>query len=182
MSAQAPFLHRTVVMHGPESTGKSVIAERLAKRFGSVWVPEYGREYCEIHGTDCTAQDLLNIAEGQDKAIDAAGQTTDGMIFSDTDALLTEVWSHMMLGHSCFKPNPPRISGALYLLTDIDTPFVDDGLRVYGADDARKAFFKLSEDSLKAYGVDYVCLSGGWSERETTAIAAVEARFGVRPS
>ncbi|MCP2671509.1 AAA family ATPase [Maricaulaceae bacterium EIL42A08] len=173
----APYRARTIVTHGPESTGKSTLAETLAAHFGGILVPEYGREYCEIHGTDCDAQDLLNIAAGHNAAVDAAGRKTDGMIFSDTDALLTEVWSHMMLGESCFKAAPPRISGALYLLTDIDTPFVQDDLRVYGEDASRQHFFALSEAALKQYGVDYVKISGSWAEREAAAIAAVEARF-----
>ncbi len=177
MRTTAPFQARTVVLHGPESTGKSVLSKTLADRFGGVWVPEYGRTYCEIHGTDCDAQDLLNIAAGQDAAIDAAGRQSDQLIISDTDALLTEVWSKMMLGESCFSTTPPRVSGALYLLTDIDTPFVQDDLRIYCQDDSRRRFFELSEQTLKAYGVAFQRLSGDWDQRETTAVASVAARF-----
>jgi NadR type nicotinamide-nucleotide adenylyltransferase len=177
MTTLPAFKTRTIVLHGPESTGKSVLSEKLAQLFGGVFVPEYGRTYCEIHGTDCDAQDLLNIAAGQDAAVDEAAGLTSGLIVSDTDALLTEVWSLMMLGESCFKAAPPRVSGALYLLTDIDTPFVQDELRVYGDHEARLRFFELSEAALKQYGVDYVRLSGGWEQREATARAAIEAQF-----
>jgi NadR type nicotinamide-nucleotide adenylyltransferase len=177
MTATPEFRARTVVLHGPESTGKSVLSERLAERFGGVFVPEYGRTYCEIHGADCDAQDLLNIAAGQDAAIDEAGRQTAGLIVSDTDALLTEVWSLMMLGESCFKDAPPRVSGALYLLTDIDTPFIQDDLRVYGGFEDRQRFLELSEAALKQYGVDYVRLSGSWAQREAAACAAIESRF-----
>ncbi len=177
MSVNPDFRARTIVLHGPESTGKSVLAERLAQRYAGVWVPEFGRTYCEIHGTDCSAQDLLNIAAGQNAAVDKACAATKGLVFSDTDALLTEVWSLMMLGESCFKDAPPRASGALYLLTDIDAPFIDDGLRVYGDDDSRTRFFALSKAALDQYGVDYVHLKGGWEEREDAAHAAIKAYF-----
>ena len=40
-----------VCFHGAESTGKSVLAQRLQQRFGWPWVAEYGREYAETHGT-----------------------------------------------------------------------------------------------------------------------------------
>ena len=50
---------RTIVLHGVESTGKSVLAERLARHFGTVWVPEYGRSYAETHGVDMDEADLL---------------------------------------------------------------------------------------------------------------------------
>ena len=53
-----------VALHGPESTGKSTLAAALARRFGTVWVPEYGRTYCEEHGTDLTMADMIAIAEG----------------------------------------------------------------------------------------------------------------------
>ncbi len=177
MTQATPFRARTVVIHGPESTGKSTLAEKLASQFGGICVPEYGREYCEIHGTDCDAQDLLNIAAGQNAAIDAAGRRSGELIISDTDALLTEVWSQMMLGESCFTAAPPRASGSLYLLTDIDTPFVQDELRVYGEEESRRRFFELSEAALAHYGVNYVKISGSWETREQTAVEAVKAHF-----
>lgn len=177
MSAPAPFKDRTIVLHGPESTGKTVLAQRLAARFGGVAVPEYGRAYCELHGVDCNADDLLNIAAGQDAAIDAAGRECPGLIVSDTDALLTEVWSKMMLGESCFKAAPPRVSGALYLLTDIDTPFIHDALRVYSDEASRRCFFDLAKAALEQCEVDCVTISGDWAQRETIAAQAVFDRF-----
>jgi len=41
-----------VVFLGAPSTGKSTIAERMAKEFFTVWMPEYGREYWEKHQVD----------------------------------------------------------------------------------------------------------------------------------
>ena len=37
----------TVVLIGAESTGKTSLCERLAARFHTVWVPEFGREHWE---------------------------------------------------------------------------------------------------------------------------------------
>jgi nicotinamide mononucleotide transporter len=61
--------HDPVCFHGAESTGKSVLAERLRRRFGWPWVPEYGRAYAERHGTHFTMDDLLAMAEGQNAAM-----------------------------------------------------------------------------------------------------------------
>ena len=168
---------RTIVLHGPESTGKSTLGKRLAQRYGGMFVPEFGRVYCETFGTECSAQDLLNIAEGQDAAIDAARERAAPLIMSDTDAILTEVWSHMMLGRSAFTAKPPRAAGHLYLLTDIDQPWINDGTRVYGKDEERRKFFDLSEAALREYDLDFVHLKGSWEAREATACAAIEARF-----
>ena len=38
---------KRICLHGPESTGKSTLATRLAAHFGCEVVPEYGRAYCE---------------------------------------------------------------------------------------------------------------------------------------
>ena len=60
--------------HGAESTGKSVLADKLSQELGVPWVPEYGRTYCEERGTDLVMDDLLAIAEGQQAAVDAVDQ------------------------------------------------------------------------------------------------------------
>jgi hypothetical protein len=43
---RAYFVHR-VVLIGAESTGKTTLAQQLAERFDTTWVPEYGREHWE---------------------------------------------------------------------------------------------------------------------------------------
>jgi len=165
-----------IVLHGPESTGKSVLGQKLAKRLNGAYVPEYGRTYCEMHGHDCNAHDLTQIANGQIKAIEAAVLGGAELVISDTDAVLTDVWAEMMLGHSLYEGRPP-ISGAFYLLTDIDVPFVDEPVRVYGADEERRIFFTKSQSILDRLGIDYVTLSGDWAVREASALAAIQDRF-----
>ena len=90
---------RTIVLHGVESTGKSVLAERLARHFGTVWVPEYGRSYAETHGVDMDEADLLLIGRTQAEMIEAAKSRADHVLFADTDALMTAAWAAMMIGH-----------------------------------------------------------------------------------
>ena len=171
-----PYFTRTIVLHGPESTGKSVLGQTLADKLGGAYVPEFGRTWCELYGTECSAQDLRNIAAGQAAGVEAARRTAEGLVFSDTDGLITEVWSQMMLGRSVFDP-APEPEGDLYLLTDIDQPWIDDGTRVYGDDADRRRFMDLSIEALERRGVDYVRLSGDWDVRERTALAVIRDRF-----
>jgi len=166
----------TLVLHGPESTGKSTLGETLARRLGGLYVPEYGRTYCEIHGNSCDEQDLLNIAQGQQDAIARAVQTGARLVIADTDAVLTDVWAEMMLGCSLFAGQPP-VSGDFYLLTDIDVPFVDEPVRVYGAADARQMFFDKSQAILTRLGLAHVRLSGSWEARQAQAVDAICARY-----
>ena len=84
-------LIKKVVFLGAPCTGKSTLAEACAKRFNTVWVPEYGREYWEKHQVDrrLSIPDLNMIAQGhimqeEKKALDARG-----VLFIDTNALTT---------------------------------------------------------------------------------------------
>jgi len=40
-----PYFAKTVCVYGPESTGKTVLSEKLAARLGASWVPEMARLY-----------------------------------------------------------------------------------------------------------------------------------------
>ena len=71
--------------HGAESTGKSVLIEKLGREFGLSWVPEYGRAYAQAHGTEFTMDDLLAMAEGQDVAMREAAASKPALLLLDTD-------------------------------------------------------------------------------------------------
>ncbi|WP_066656311.1 MULTISPECIES: AAA family ATPase [unclassified Sphingomonas] len=165
---------RTIVMHGVESTGKSVLAERLARHFGSVWVPEYGRAQAEVHGVEMDAADLTLIGEAQTAMIAAWKRWATRYLFVDTDALMTAAWARMMLGSA---PDAllthPRAE--LYLLLEPDVAWVDDGTRIYGADASRAKFAELCRAVLDETGVHWVAIRGDWDARFDGAVAAIEA-------
>lgn len=56
---------RKVAVIGPESTGKSTLCRQLAAHYQTMWVPEYARDYLQVHGTPYTYENLLEIAKGQ---------------------------------------------------------------------------------------------------------------------
>jgi NadR type nicotinamide-nucleotide adenylyltransferase len=63
--ARAWFARRVAIV-GPESSGKSTLAERLARHFGTMHVPEYGRDYCLTRPAESlTLPDFEAIAWGQ---------------------------------------------------------------------------------------------------------------------
>jgi NadR type nicotinamide-nucleotide adenylyltransferase len=170
---------RTVSLHGPESVGKSVLSEQLAARLGATLTPEFGRTWCEVHGTDCTMDDLLAIAKTQQAMIAAAKPRSNGWVVTDTDALMTAVWADMMLGKRDPWFDTFDQTADLYLLLDIDLPFVDDGLRLYSGAEERKRFFDLCREELERRGVAWALVSGTGSERLESALAAIRAAFGT---
>jgi NadR type nicotinamide-nucleotide adenylyltransferase len=157
-----------VCFHGAESTGKSVLAERL----GLPWVPEYGRLYCEERGTELTMADLLAIAEGQDAANRAAAAGRPPLLILDTDQLMTAAWAQMLFG---YVPDAllSYAKADLYLLFDADVPWVADGTRFFGTAEARAQFAALAEAMLLRAGVPYRHVSGTWQQREAQVRAAI---------
>lgn len=56
---------------GPESTGKSTLAQQLSQRYHGIYVPEYAREYVEQLGHPYTYDDVCAIARHQIEQLQA---------------------------------------------------------------------------------------------------------------
>ena len=166
-----------ICLHGPESVGKSRLAVQLASHFGTVFVPEYGRTYCEEHGTDLTGDQLVEIARTQQTMADAAVAQANTLLILDTDPLMTAVWADMMTGTRDPWFAAFTDTAELYLLCDIDLPWVGDGTRVYGDAATRERFFAACRDELVARGVNWTLVSGTGAARLANAIAAIDAHL-----
>jgi len=181
--AQAGFGDRCgvirVCFHGPESTGKSVLAAKLGGELGVPWVPEYGRDYAEAHGTNFTMADLRAMAEGQDAAMRAAAAGLPRLLILDTDPLMTAAWAQMLFG---------EVPGVLfqyenaehYLLFAADTPWVADGTRLFGTAEARAWFAAAAEAVLVEAGVPFTRIGGDWGERERQVRTAIDGLVNAR--
>ena len=88
-----------ITLFGPESTGKSTLAQQLASHFETVWTPEFARNYLQEKWNKkneiCTPQDLLPIAVGQTKLENDALLNANKYLFCDTNLLLTKVFSEI---------------------------------------------------------------------------------------
>jgi HTH-type transcriptional regulator, transcriptional repressor of NAD biosynthesis genes len=168
---------RTVCLHGPESVGKSVLAARLATHFATVFVPEYGRTYCEAFGTDLDNADLIKIAQVQSAMAQAATERAKRVLILDTDPLMTAVWSDMILGRRDPWFAAFDDTADLYLLLDTDLPWVDDGTRIYGDAATRAVFLARCRNELIARSVRWSLVSGRGEARMTAALAAITRTF-----
>lgn len=163
----------SIILHGPESTGKSTLAARLAAHFGTVWVPEYGRTYCEEHGTDLVPDDLVRIMQGHLAAVRAAEDHARGFLIQDTDPLMTAAWSMMLFGHRIAALDAFADHGALYLLMDIDLPWVADPVRMFPDRQRQERFMALSRAELDRAAVPYRLIGGSHEQRFESALAAI---------
>jgi NadR type nicotinamide-nucleotide adenylyltransferase len=166
---------RTICLHGPESTGKSTLAPRIAEYLGGDVVDEYGREYAEARGIEFTMRDLLEIAKTHDagtRTLIAAGMTP---LVLDTDPLMTAVWADMLFGTRDPWFDAWEGTADLYLLFDIDLPWVADGTRMFGTPELRQRFFDLSKAELERRGVRWALVTGDGEARWQSVLRAVEA-------
>lgn len=165
----------TVCFHGAESTGKSVLAERLSRELGIPWVPEFGRTYAEEHGTDFAMGDLLAIAEGQAKATQAALTEQPPLLILDTDQLMTAAWAAMLFGEvpEALLAYP---KADLYLHFAADVPWVADGTRFFGTLAERQRFADLAQEMLDRAGVRWLPVTGTWEERAQLVTANLRDR------
>ncbi len=150
---------------GPESTGKSTLAEQLANYYGAVWVPEYAREYLAHLNRPYTQADVEKIAEGQlDRMIKALEQAPK-LIFFDTELIVLKIWLENAYGTS-----PAWLRQAinhqnldLYFLMDIDLPWVPDSQREHPH--LRQFFFNWYLHELINHEFRFVTISGSYNDR-----------------
>lgn len=90
-----PDLVTRIVFLGAPSTGKTSLAEGLARELNTIWMPEYGREYWEKNQKDrrLTSEQLVEIAEGHIQREDAKALQANRFLFVDTDATTTYMFS-----------------------------------------------------------------------------------------
>lgn len=167
---------RRIVILGPESTGKSTLCEQLAAHYNTLWVPEYAREYLQKNGSQYTYNDLLAIARRQLAVEDEmAASVHRPMIFVDTDMYVMKIWCEFVFG-KCHQWILDRIVDrkySLYLLCNIDLPWVPDELREYPDMEPRQKLFNIYKDNMINQHVPWKIISGDSEERFKTAVNAV---------
>ncbi|HEY6063309.1 MAG TPA: ATP-binding protein [Chitinophagaceae bacterium] len=178
---------KKIVIIGPESTGKSTLCEELAKHYGTLWCPEYAREYLLKHGKKYNYDDLLTIAKGQvaleEKCIGMMNvpnsrlPTPDSrLLFFDTDMYVMKVWCEFVFGkcHRYILHQVKERKYDLYLLCNTDLPWVKDELREYPDLETRQKLYHIYKDIMINQPVPWVDISGNNEERLLKAVTAVD--------
>jgi NadR type nicotinamide-nucleotide adenylyltransferase len=176
---------KKVVIIGPESTGKSTLCLQLAEHYHTLWCPEYAREYLLRHGMNYSYNDLLTIAKGQiklEKEFESrVGSRKSGeasrLLFIDTDMYVMKVWCEFVFGkcHPFILDQIKKRKYDLYLLCNIDLPWVKDELREYPDLERRQKLYNIYKDIMINQSVPWIDISGSYEERLKKAITGVDA-------
>lgn len=168
-----PFFVRKICFYGPESTGKSVMAKKMAEQYQTEYVPEVAREL--ITSNEFSEDDIIAIGYAQIQRIREKLVTANKFLFCDTDTITTAIYSNQYL-HTI----PPilnalekEIAYDLYFLFDIDVPWVQDEIRDLGSIDKRKEMYRIFKNELDKRGIPYIRVAGNWSERERIVTEAL---------
>lgn len=156
-----------VAFIGPESTGKTTLAELCSKLFDGTFIEESSREYLAKTKGKYQYEDLEKIAELQFQIIT---ETKDALNFIDTDLIDMKVWSLYKYGQCSdyIQQQIPFQKIDYYFLCKPDFPWKYDSLRENPSDKNRNELYELFKQVLKEFGCSYLELEGTIEERIST--------------
>lgn len=178
-----PYFVRRVCVFGPESTGKTTLARDLARHFSTVYAWEYARPMLDPQQGRCEPEDIARIVRGQVATEEALARQANRVLFCDTDVLTTTIWSEVLFNHT-----PPWILELaehrdydLYLVTDVDVPWIDDNQRFFSAQSVRQRMLARFLEALETRHRRYELIRGNWQERFQAACGAVQSLLDEPP-
>ena len=145
---------------GPESTGKSTLAQYLATRYEGLFVAEHARVYLEERARErgsayaYTREDVLRIAQYQVEQLRELSKQ-EGVAFFDTELIITKVWLEHKYGKcpAFVKEALHQYPMDVYLLCYPDLAWEPDPVRENP--NIREYLFEWYEREVQALDVPY---------------------------
>ena len=176
------YYAKRISVVGAESTGTTTLARELAEHYSTGWVPEYGHEYCEkmqaggvnLWTYKWRSEEFTEIARQQQEMEDKVAREANRILICDTDVLSTGIWHERYVGSRSAEVEAIAASRQhdLYLLTDCDLPFVQDGLR--DGETIRQWMTNRFEQVLTERGLPWAKLRGIGRQRLDVAVEQVD--------
>jgi NadR type nicotinamide-nucleotide adenylyltransferase len=169
---------KKIVFLGAPSTGKSTLCSALANHLHTNWVPEYGREYWLENQVErrLTPEQLLHIAETQNKWEEDYISHSKGLLMCDTNAFTT--WHFALHYHQSALPKLTKLAEqswqryCLVVLCDNDIPYDDTWER--SGDANRAEFQNFLINYLEQNKIKYTLATGAVAERVDIVLRAID--------
>ncbi len=171
----ASLLMPKVLILGGESSGKTTLARVLARKLGTKWVPEYGRELWDARGGKLFYEDMEEIAAYQIKSEYLFGLYANNYLICDTSPLTTVFYSEKLFNRVSFNLDYICTENDNYDVIFIcgnDIPFTQDGTR--RDSDFREEAYNFYLDYYQRKTV--VILHGTVEERVDQAVEYLEIK------
>jgi NadR type nicotinamide-nucleotide adenylyltransferase len=171
---------KRIVLIGAESTGKSTLAQALARHYNEPCTDEFVRHYVEQLPRELEAQDLEPIAKGQFAIEDAGLEHAQRLVIHDTNILSSIIYGNYYFDTEIEWVNEQFLEReyALYLLCMPDIPWeADEGQRE--SPEARDALHELFRDSLDILQIPYLAIHGSKEARMQQAVQAIDAELSA---
>ena len=125
-----------IVLFGPECSGKTTLSKELSKKYKTLWVPEFARNYLQKKWDKqrliCEEKDIMPIAKGQIHSENHLTPKAHKILFCDTNILETKVYAEQYFKNyknPTLEKAVKNLQYDLYFLTDVDIPYEKDDLR-----------------------------------------------------
>ncbi|MDG5800110.1 ATP-binding protein [Marinilabiliaceae bacterium ANBcel2] len=165
----------SIVISGPESTGKSTMTKQLANYFNCLFVEEYARDYVQRLNREYLFSDVETIAIRQIASYKIMQKCVGmhSLVVFDTFLIITKIWFEEVYQccplfiHEAIKMYKPN----LVFLCYPDIEWKHDGVRENK--DKRLHLFYRYREELERYNISYNIVSGYEDARITNVIKLV---------
>lgn len=176
-----PHFVKKILVTGTESCGKTTVVRTLAKIYNTSRVEEFGKFYSRdyLGGEDMafTDYDFARIATMHEEQIWNACLSANKLTIIDTDAITTQMYSQIYMGHD--NEVVEAVSKFQYfdlvLLLTPEVEWIRDENRFLGDQETRNKLHYQLKEMYTSRGVNVVEIGGtSYSERLDTAIKAID--------
>jgi HTH-type transcriptional regulator, transcriptional repressor of NAD biosynthesis genes len=176
VDAAKPFYVKKIILLGTESTGKSMVTERLANYFNTTYVQEMARNILQ-ETINCTSEDLQKIASLHATTINEKVKVANKLLFIDTDVNITKSYSLFLFQKELIVPLwiEEANKSDLYFFLESDCPFIQDGTRL--EEEERNKLSLHHKKILTDLGINYVSVIGNWDERFCVIKTYIEQKY-----
>jgi HTH-type transcriptional repressor of NAD biosynthesis genes len=170
-----------IVFLGTESTGKTVMTNKISEYFKANKVSEAGRDLIQ-NSNKFEFEDLEKVYMEHANRIEKVNHGESFLTLIDTDIHITKSYAEFIFGKKLIVPEEitEKNKADLYLYSTKDAEYIQDGTRLEFEE--RNKLDDSHRKVLKENKIDFQEISGTWEEREKMAIDYIEKLISEKKS